>query len=254
MEAFSVDIEKTYLYRESGTSDGTQEKYYLDGFWYKVDKSGSEGLAEYLATLALDCSNLAPYEYVRYEQGFINGQEGCRSQNCLKMGEELVSFYRLWANTNGGDIAAVMQMMDYDDAIEKVVAFIREQTQLDIHRYLANNLAFAMFIRNEDLHFNNLWVRFDGDKFDYAPIMDNGRSMFVGNRRFDSSRGFDRNKRESFSRIFSASFDQNYHYLEKYSDIKFDRKKLIAALDKEPQSAQRDFIYYQIDSYPELMN
>ena len=28
MEAFNIDIEKTYLYAESGTSDGTQEKYY----------------------------------------------------------------------------------------------------------------------------------------------------------------------------------------------------------------------------------
>ena len=84
--------------------------------------------------------------------------------------------------------------------------------------------------------------------------MDNGKSMFVGNKRFDSSRDFDRNKRESFSRIFSADFDQNYRYLEKYSDIRFDRKKLIAALDSEPDSVQRDFLYYQIDSYPELMD
>jgi len=112
-EIKKIEIEDKYLYMDSGTSDGTQIKYHKDDVWYKVDNIGGEGLSEYLASKVLLCSNLKAEEYVVYEPVIINGKTGCCSKNCLKDNESLISFYRLWAGTRGGDIAIYLSKMDY---------------------------------------------------------------------------------------------------------------------------------------------
>ncbi len=40
-----------------GSSKGTQPKYYENGYWYKVNQCGYEGLSEYLVSKVLECSN-----------------------------------------------------------------------------------------------------------------------------------------------------------------------------------------------------
>ena len=89
---FDEEIDREYIVSQDGTSEGTQEKYFKDGFWYKLDKNGSEGLVEYLVSGLLSFSDLLPDEYVVYETGTINGRSGCRSRNFLKSGEELITF------------------------------------------------------------------------------------------------------------------------------------------------------------------
>lgn len=243
-----VEIEERYLFMESGTSDGTQIKYHKDDAWYKVDNVGGEGLSEYLASVVLHNSNLDKEEYVNYVPVIINGKPGCYSKDCLKPNESLVSFYRLWAGVNGGDIAVFLNKMDYDDAIETVIQFICDKTGLDIRRYLANYTAFSMFIRNEDLHFNNYQLIYDGNSFREAPIMDNGRSMLVGNKLFDEEKSMGDNVKNTFSKSFSPSFSLNYNYLKEYVDLKIDMDALHKDLQNEQQSRQRDFLLYQIEN------
>lgn len=244
-EIKKIEIEDKYLYMDSGTSDGTQIKYHKGDVWYKVDNIGGEGLSEYLASKVLLCSNLKAEEYVVYEPVIINGKTGCCSKNCLKDNESLISFYRLWAGTRGGDIATYLSKMDYDDAIETVIGFIGNETGLDIRRYLANCMAFSMFIRNEDLHFNNYQLIYDGNSFREAPIMDNGRSMFVGNKLFDNKKSVKENIKNTYSKSFSPSYELNYNYLKEYCDLEIDMDRLRNELDKESESYQRDFLMYQ---------
>ena len=78
---FHEDIGREFIIMQAGTSEGTQIKYRKDGYWYKKDNHGHEGLAEYLVSRMLDFSSLDPSEYVRYEAGTINGSGGCRSRN-----------------------------------------------------------------------------------------------------------------------------------------------------------------------------
>ena len=247
-----ITLDDRFLYTESGTSDGTQVKYHKDDYWYKIDNVGGEGQNEYLASLILRCSNLDPSEYVVYDQLMINGKPGCRSMDCTKAGETLVSFYRLWSNVRGGDIAGFLQKMDYDDAFEQVFSFVARETGLDIHRYLANLIAFSTFIRNEDLHYNNMWVIFDGESFRMAPILDNGKSMLVTNKNYDENASISDNLKNVFAKSFSPSFDLNYRYIKKWCDIRIYKDRLVSALDNEPDSVQREFIKYQIVKYPEL--
>ena len=73
-----------------GSSKGTQPKYYEDGYWYKVNNVGYEGLAERLASMLHSHSNIK--NFVEYEQCMINGRPGCRSKNFVQENESFISF------------------------------------------------------------------------------------------------------------------------------------------------------------------
>ena len=79
-DMFDVKIGKEFLVDTDGTSDGTQLKYFHDGFWYKEDSAEREGIVEYYVSRLLSFSTLPEKEYVEYEYGKINGKDGCRKQ------------------------------------------------------------------------------------------------------------------------------------------------------------------------------
>lgn len=50
-------LPESCMYHSSGSSEGTQSKYFKDGKWFKQDLNGYEGEAEYLVSCLLTCSN-----------------------------------------------------------------------------------------------------------------------------------------------------------------------------------------------------
>lgn len=68
---FEVSLENESIVMQEGTSEGTQVKYKRDGYWYKKDNRGREGLTEYLVSCLLGFTSLKDSEYVRYEAGII---------------------------------------------------------------------------------------------------------------------------------------------------------------------------------------
>ena len=205
-------LDGSFLVRTSGTSDGTQDKYCKDGLWFKVDRYGGEGLAETAASIILKYCSLADNDFVLYEPCLINGKEGCFCKDFLNKDEDFITIYRLFKNINGRDLATVCSKMDYDDAIEYVLSFMKQQTGLDLHEYLANTFELDRLILNEDRHFNNLGIIYNGTQFRPAPIFDNGKSFFIGNK-----------KREAYAKAFSPSFETNAKYLEKYCSLRFNK-------------------------------
>lgn len=224
IEEFSLSDE--YLVRTSGTSDGTQDKYYKDGLWFKLDRYGGEGLAETVASLILKESGLAPNLFVEYKPCLINGKNGCYSKNFLKENESFITLYRLYKNVTGRDLATVCSKMDYDDAIEYTVNFIKEHTKLDICEYLANTFYLDMLILNEDRHFNNLGLIFDEKKFHIGPIFDNGKSFLIGNKKAKDCKKLDEKISHAYAKVFSPSFQTNYNYLKKYCTLKVNPERL----------------------------
>lgn len=102
---FNVTIDDEYIINDEGTSEGTQVKYKKDGFWYKKDHRGNEGLCEYLASKFLTSTSLSEDEYIEYEKGTINGSAGCRSKDFIKDGNtELITLYRLYRNETGTSV------------------------------------------------------------------------------------------------------------------------------------------------------
>ena len=234
----AIEIDDRYLVRDSGTSDGTQEKFFMDNKWYKVDRYGGEGIAEELASILLENSNLPENSYVKYKRVLINNSEGCVSDNFLKKGESYITLYRLYSNIYGKDMAAVTSRMDYDDAIDYVLEFCFKNTGLDIREYLANTFALDALILNEDRHFNNMGVIYDGTGFRPAPIFDNGKSLFIGNEGYDPGKTIEENKRVAHAKAFSGSFDLNKEYLEKYCSVRFDIDKTLEAISDDNEVSQ----------------
>lgn len=247
MKIADIELSPRYMVNTDGTSDGTQDKYFKDNVWYKTDRLGGEGEVETLATILLECSSLGADEYVHYRQVKINGINGCCSDNFLGDEESFVTIYRLYSNVYGGDIAENLARMEYDDSIEFVLRFVKEQTSLDLHRYLANIFTLDRIILNEDRNFNNFGVIFDGKQFREAPIFDNGKSLFVGNGRVDMTRPMEENVKKAFAKSFSGSFELNYSYLKEYADLVIDRQKFQSRMREYTSGGMAELLLHQVE-------
>ena len=214
-----ITIDDRYAITDKGTSDGTQIKYFKDNTWYKLDRYGGEGEAEALASTILKLSGYPKKNYVTYQQALINGSPGCVSRNFLRKDEQFITLYRLYMNLTGCDLAAVTQRMDYNDAIDFVLDFVLTSTAVDLHQYLADTFVLDELILNDDRHFNNLGLIFDGESFRPAPIFDNGKSLHVGTL-----------SGQPFAKAFSGSFSLNRAYLQDYATLTLNRSAIQAYL------------------------
>ena len=221
-----IEIEPQYLVTDTGTSDGTQIKYYNEKKWYKIDRYGGEGLCESLVSKILELSEYDENNFVHYDPIIINGEPGCVSNDFLSEKERFISLSPLHMNIIGTDPAVPTSKMDYDDAIEYIIDFVRSSTGLDITGYLADTFVLDALILNEDRHFNNLGIIFDGKEYRSAPIFDNGKSLFIGNSRYNRSKSISENKKNAFAKAFSGSFNLNRDHLSNYASLSPDIGKI----------------------------
>ncbi|MGN1138701.1 MAG: hypothetical protein ACI4RM_04570, partial [Ruminococcus sp.] len=135
---FDVTLSKDLTVNIDGTSEGTQTKFYYEGYWYKED-TFDEGIVEYLVSKLLTFSTLPKKSYVVYEYGKINGKSGCRSKDFLKPGYELITFERIHQRITGTKLSAKKNEFDtMESYIEYTVDFFRKYLDLDIKKYLKN--------------------------------------------------------------------------------------------------------------------
>ena len=249
---FNEKIDEKYIVMQEGTSEGTQIKYYKDGYWYKKDKNGAEGLSEYLASKLLTYSDLDNGEYVIYEQGFINGKPGCRSRNFLHADEELVTIYRLYFNEHGRDLSIlVSQMETMEERIQYVTKFVKDSCDLDITDYLRRVITLDYIILNEDRHFNNLALIFDGTGFKPSPIFDNGVSLLTANQSVERNSPISESTGKAIARPFSGSFSEMYGYFGKGFEldaISDGENVLIPAITEHIEKSEDnlDYVEYRI--------
>jgi len=70
-QIFRYTIGKEFAIPAGFSSSGIQAKYYKDGFWYKKNRDGNEGLAEQICSDILSFTNIQ--DYVPYEACRISG-------------------------------------------------------------------------------------------------------------------------------------------------------------------------------------
>ncbi|MDE6627466.1 MAG: hypothetical protein K2K56_14010 [Lachnospiraceae bacterium] len=245
---FREDVEEEYIITQIGTSEGTQIKYKKDGFWYKKDNRGNEGMVEYLVSKLLTFSDMAMDDYVLYEPGYINDIPGCRSKNFLREGEELVTVYRLYYNEFGKDLSQVLAGLEkMEDRIEYVLRFVNQSCNLDMRDYLKKVIMLDMIVLNEDRHLNNLAVIFKEEHFVCAPIFDNGVSLLTANQSVNWKFSIEENVKRVIARPFSGSHEKMYQYLGK--GFQLDCQKAYKWLDTEPQSKEKEVLEYQLRRY-----
>lgn len=246
---FSVQLEAKDIVSELGTSDGTQTKYYKDGYWYKTDMLGNEGEVEFLCSGILQFSNLKKDEYVEYDKGVINLRNGCRSKCFLKDNETFITFNSLHKNVTSLPMYEKVNFINaLDEKIEYVIYFIKSICGVNITEYLKKIFTLDYIILNEDRHFNNLGMILDENgKYRTAPIFDNGKSLLNGNFSVKSNLPISENVNRVIARPFGGTHKKVYEYFGKGFDI--DTAKAIKWLEKQPYSYSRDVLIYQLEIF-----
>lgn len=243
---FDITLEQEYISHLDGTSEGTQIKYYMNGYWYKIDTCG-EGKAEYLVSRLMTFTDLPPDSYVLYEDGFINQQAGCRSRNFLQPGQELMTLERLHQYLTGRKLSAKQLEFDYmEEFIEYTLNFFQTQLSLDLFLYFKRIFTLDYITLNEDRHFNNLAAISDKNigKFITAPIFDNGRSLLCGCQGYREGLSLEENVKRVTARPFSGSHQKQFDYFG--IGFSLEREKAIEWLQTEPSSLQRDVLLLRL--------
>ncbi|MBE5909065.1 MAG: hypothetical protein E7278_09560 [Lachnospiraceae bacterium] len=232
----------------SGSSKGTQKKYYENGYWYKQNQLGMEGRVEYLVSKLLECTNIS--DYVKYEECLVNGKPGCRSANFLKEDESFLSFQRLYDIYHGGSLLEqIMRIDSVDERVAFVVDFVEESTGFYAKEYLSKIITLDMITLNVDRHFNNLGVVVNGKKDTYreAPIFDNGAALLGNRGMFYVEDSIEDNIEKAHALPFSASFERQSQACGVGFALDYD--KMLDVLDREPDSRERDVLRYQVERY-----
>ncbi len=243
---FDIRLGERYLVDTEGTSDGTQLKYFHDGYWYKEDSEENEGIVEYLVSKTLTFSNLKKDEYVAYEQGKVNGRKGCRSKTFLGQDETFITLERMHANVAGQSLFEVMKKQPtMEERIAYTIGFFKDVTGLDLTDYFSKVFTLDYLVLNEDRHFHNLGIVMDGDgNYRPAPIFDNGKSLLNGNYSNNVDLPIAENVKRVSARPFSGSHKAMYEYFGK--GFTLDVKQALAWLIGEEDTFYKRVLTYQL--------
>ena len=248
MEEYKID--KEFLVLSAASSKGTQVKYYKDGYWYKTNNVGNEGLAEELTSKVLSCSNVD--YFVQYERCKINGMLGCRSKNFLKKGNSFITFQRLYQNYVGGELNdKVKSLNSVKERYDYLVNFVKEVTGLDCSDYLRNTFSLDLLIRNPDRHFHNLGVIMSEDAtYGIAPIFDNGQGLAQNFNITPPYLTIEEKDEKLYAASISGSFEAQVSAAGNI--LKIDYERLFDILQNYDNSIAKEFLVYQLRKYKKL--
>ncbi len=173
-------LDKRNIFISKSDSGGNQRKYSRGSYYYKVNKSGNEGLVEYLVYRLLCNSTLPSNCYASYEYCKINGRLGCRSKSFLSDGEALVSIGTLYKRLGGGEYSDYLAYLG--SAGERINSLVNTVRIVGVSRdaflqYLSVLFQLDMLISNNDRHVYNMSLILSDKGVRLAPIFDNGSSL-----------------------------------------------------------------------------
>ncbi len=242
---FDIKLKDDLLVDTEGTSDGTQCKYYENGYWYKTDNEGAEGVVEYLVSKLLTFSDLPIDSYVLYEQGRINGKRGCRSKTFFGKGEAFVTLERMHQNVSGQPLFESMKLRRMEDAIEYVLRFFEDIAHINLFEYFQRVFTLDYISLNEDRHFHNLGIIMDSKGgYRAAPIFDNGKSLLNANPSINFKHSIEENVKKVTARPFSGSHERMFHYFG--AGFHLDINGAISWLESEADSFYKEVLFYQL--------
>lgn len=245
--SFDVKLTEDFLINTEGTSDGTQCKYFSEGFWYKTNNEGKEDLVEYLVSKMLSFTDLPKDAFVSYERGLLNGKAACRSKTFLSPDETFTTLERMHGNITGEPLYIKIRTMKIDESVDYVLKFFMDIIGLDLSEYFSRVFTADYITLNEDRHFHNLGVimSYDG-KYRPAPIFDNGKSLLNVNSSINRSLPISENVKRVVARPFSGSHRKMYEKFGKGFNL--DKDGALKWLYTEEHSFHRDVLIYQIEN------
>lgn len=186
-------IDSRYIFYAKTLSDGIQDKYFRNNYYYKKNKVGNEGLTEYLVSVLLRCTTLSSNDYVVYEYCKINNILGCRCKSFLNNNEYFITASRLYELLTGGNNLSD-KLSFFSDARERLYYLINLYkmagiNEIDSLNYFRKIFLLDYIILNTDRHMRNIGIIYDSCKnsYDIAPIFDNGNSLNTDRRGITTS-------------------------------------------------------------------
>ena len=248
---FNVKISDDFLVDTEGTSDGTQLKFFKDGYWYKEDNEGCEGEVEYLVSKLLTFSTLKPDEYVLYEKGKINGKSGCRSKTFISSTQSFITLERLHGNVKGKPLyKKIKEFNGISGSVSYVIEFCKQEVGLDLTDYFRKIFTLDYITLNEDRHFHNLGIIMNEDgSYIPAPVFDNGKSLLNCNPSINRDLPIEENVKRVVARPFSGSHKATFEYFGKGFDVNVP--KSLQWLKTEPDSFYKKVLEYRLTSCPD---
>ena len=165
------------------SSKGNQLKFARDGYWYKTDYLGYEGLAEYVVSKILAFSSLRRDEFVDYELEKISWHgrvfPGCRSRD-FSDGWQLITLERLFQQEYGAGVNQVLQTAENSrERLQMLVNLTERATGLSqAGIYFSKMLTIDAFFLNEDRHSHNIAFMTDQKReYRFVPFFDQGAGL-----------------------------------------------------------------------------
>ena len=166
------------------SSKGNQLKWENEGYWYKADYTGYEGLSEYIVSNLLSRSTLREDEYVTYDLEQIKYRtqifNGVKSKDFVAEGWQIITLERLFKNYYGESLSkALTQITDYKERLIFLVDKVERITGINnFGEYMCKLLTIDALFLNEDRHTHNIAVMMNGEgKYELCPIFDNGAAL-----------------------------------------------------------------------------
>lgn len=223
-------LSKNLYEQERHSSKGNQLKWNQDGYWFKADYTGYEGLTEYVVSRLLEQSDLHTGEYVLYDTEEIHYNNktysGCKSKDFLNQGGQLITLERLYKKQFGSSF--YQEMFHLPDVKERAVFLeetVQELTGIEgFGIYLSKMLTIDGFFLNEDRHLHNIAVILDEQRrYHLCPFFDQGAAL-LSDTSVDYPMGDDIYEliNSAHSKTISCSFEEQ---MEAAADIWGDRLK-----------------------------
>lgn len=254
------------------SSKGNQMKWFLNNVWYKVDYTGYEGLSEYIVSKLLKFSKLKETEFTEYECEEIEYQDnrfiGCKSNNFMPVGWQLITLERLFMNYYGQSLnKSIFSIESYENRAKFIVDQTIRMTNLeDFGIYFSILMTIDAFFLNEDRHTHNIAVLLDEKgNYHYCPIFDNGAGL-LSDTKLDYPMSCDVYSliKKVKSKTFSTSFHEQLDVVEKlygknlsFSFTKKDVEDILNSnilYSKEIKDRVKDIVFEQMRRYQYLFS
>ena len=266
-----IDLTNVSLIDTKTTSSkGNQQKWLVDGVWYKADHMGYEGLCEVVISKLLKKSNIT--DFVGYSPVIItfDGKEynGCCSCNFRAKNESIVTLEHLSKQWLANSFAKeLLKYPEPEEKIRRTVAFVEKVTGLkDVDAYLTAMLELDAFFLNEDRHTNNIAFILNDDTgaYRFCPYFDFGLSLLA-----DSTADFPLTgntfdlmgqiKAKPFDTDFDTQLDAAEALYGSQAQFRFTKEDIGSALSevsryypKQIIERVRDILYHQRKKYKYL--
>lgn len=219
------------------SSKGNQPKVFQNGYWYKTDHMGYEGLSESIISKLLEKTNIS--DFVSYSPVIIlrDGKEkpGCVSINFKKENESIFTLEHLFRAYTGKSLAGVLSEIPLtEDRISFTIDFVKKHTALaNFGQYLTAMLQLDTFFLNEDRHTNNIAVIRNDDTKEYrlCPFFDFGLSLLSDINDYPENEDIFELIKKVTAKPFSLDFDEQADAAEKLFgsqlEINFTKQDII---------------------------